>query len=130
VGYELDNRQQSYAFFTKHFGMPVVDREVNVDSEMKSYEELVVGIPKDNLTIAGLAKKLGAAIQRAPIPADAIARAKWASRSRARLKEVVRYSPVTMKHTWPLFSDRMASAIIATGLTVGWRAKRLPSPPD
>jgi dienelactone hydrolase len=58
--YQLDNRQKSYAFFTKHFNMPVVDREIPVDGEIKSQEELVVGLPKDNLTILGLAKKLAA----------------------------------------------------------------------
>ncbi len=104
--YELDNRQQSYAFFTKHFGMTVVDHEVPVDSELKTYEELSVGLPQDNLTISGVAKKLAAAIKRIPTPREASARAKWAKDSRVRLKEVVRYSPVTMKHAWPLFSDR------------------------
>jgi hypothetical protein len=104
--YELDNRQQSYAFFTKHFNMPVVDREVPVDAEVRKYEELVVGIPKDNLTIVGLAKKLAASNQRAPIPADVKSKSQWARSSRARLKNVVRYTPVTIKHAWPLFSTR------------------------
>jgi len=104
--YQLDNRQQSYAFFTKHFNMPVVEREVNVDSELKSYEELVVGTPKDNLTLTSLAKKLATSIQRTPIPAERAARIEWATRSRARLKEIVRYTPVGMKHAAPLFSDR------------------------
>jgi len=104
--YELDNREQSYAFFTKHFGLPVVDREVSVDSDMKTYEELKVGIPADNLTITSLARKMAAQIQRSPVPGDAMARGMWATKSRARLKEVVRYSPVTVKHEWPQFSDR------------------------
>jgi hypothetical protein len=38
--------------------MPVVEQEIPVDDEIKSYDELVVGLPKDNLTIAGLARKL------------------------------------------------------------------------
>jgi dienelactone hydrolase len=105
--YQLDNRQQSYAFFTKHFNMPhVVEREVNVDSELKSSEELVVGTPKDNLTLTSLAKKMALAIQRTPIPEATSARAKWAIQSRAKLKDVVRYTPVSVKHAWPLFSDR------------------------
>jgi dienelactone hydrolase len=104
--YELDNRQQSYAFFTKHFNLPVVDREVNVDSDLKSYEELAVGLPQDNLTLTSLARKMAAGIQRPAIPAGADARGKWADRSRERLKEVVRYTPVAMKHAWPLFSNR------------------------
>jgi len=104
--YELDNRQQSYAFFTKHFGMKAVDHEIPVDSELKTYEELSVGLPQDNLTITGVAKKLAAAIQRTPIPTDVSAKTKWLKDSRGRLKDVVRYAPVTMKHAWPLFSDR------------------------
>jgi len=104
--YELDNRQQSYAFFTKHFNLPIVEREVNVDSELKSFKELAVGLPEDNLTITGLAKKMATMIQREPVPQDASSRAKWAIRGRARLKDLVRYSPISVKHEWPLFSDR------------------------
>ncbi len=104
--YELDNRQQSYAFYTKHFNMPVVEREIPVDEEMKTYKELAVGLPEDNLTITSLAQKIATTIQRAPVPGESAAKAKWASRARKRLKDLVRYTPVTMKHAWPLFSDR------------------------
>jgi len=104
--YELDNRQQSYAFFTKHFNMPVVTQEIPVDSEVKSYQELQVGLPKDNLTITGLARKMAASIQRAAIPGDGPSKVKWANASRVRLKEVVRYKPVAIRHAWPLFSTR------------------------
>lgn len=104
--YELDIREKSYAFFTKHFKMPVVDREVPVDAEVKKYEELVVGLPKDNLTILKLAKKIAAANQRSPIPANRTARLAWARASRARLKQVVRYKSVPLKHAWPLFSTK------------------------
>ena len=104
--YELDNRQQSYAFFTRHFNMPVVEHEVPVDREVKSYQELQVGIPKDNLTITGLARKIAAGFERPPLPTDAASRTKWANASRARLKEVVRYKPVALRHAWPLFSTR------------------------
>ena len=51
--YQLDNRQQAYAFFTRHFNMPVVEREIPVDDQIKSCEELAVGLPADNLTIVG-----------------------------------------------------------------------------
>jgi dienelactone hydrolase len=104
--YELDNRQQSYAFFTRHFNMPVVEHEVPVDGEVKSYQELQVGIPKDNLTITGLARKIAAGFERPPVPTDAASRTKWANASRARLKEVVRYKAVALRHAWPLFSTR------------------------
>ena len=114
--YELDNRQQSYAFFTSHFNMPIVEREVSVDAEVKNLEELTVGVPQDNLTIITLAQKLAAAIKRPPIPTDKASQAKWARVSRARLKDVVRYTPVTVKHAWPLYSTRSTRVE-----TVGYR---------
>jgi dienelactone hydrolase len=104
--YLLDNRQQSYAFFTKHFKIPIVNREVDVDSELKSADELAIGLPKDNLNIVTLAKKLAAANIREPIPEDSTVRLKWANSLRKRLEEVVRYRPVTVKHAWPLYSTR------------------------
>ncbi len=99
--YLLDNRQQSYAFFTKQFGMQKVEREVSVDTELKSYEELKIGLPQDNLNILTFAKKIASTNQR-PKATDSAAKEK----SRARLKDVVRYKPVTVKHAWPLYSTR------------------------
>jgi hypothetical protein len=104
--YALDNRQQAYAFFTKHFHMPIVEKEVPVDSEVKSYEELLIGLPKDNLSITSLAKTIAASIQRGPVPSESSSRNKWANALRERLKEVVRFKPVSLKHAWPLFSTR------------------------
>jgi hypothetical protein len=104
--YHLDNRQQSYAFFTKHFSMPVVDHEIPVDSEIKSCEELVVGLPKNNLTILSLAKKLAAEIKRPAVPEEATSRAEWDRSARARLNTLVRYNPVTVKHAWSISSTR------------------------
>jgi len=103
--YQLDNRQQSYAFFTKHFNMPVVKQEIAVDDEVRSLEELAAGLPKDNLTIVALAKKIAAETKRRPVPSESdAARVKWSHTARARLKKVVRYNPVTVKHIWPVSS--------------------------
>src|SRR5579872_7353174 len=44
--YQLDNRLQAYRFFSKHFGLPFIEQEIPVDGEVKSYDELVVGLPK------------------------------------------------------------------------------------
>src|SRR6202158_2856698 len=104
--YQLDNRQQSYAFFTKHFHMPVVEREVPVDGEVKTQDQLVVGLPKDNLDILALAKKLAAATERPSPPKQAAARREWARSSRERLRDVVRYKPVALKHAWQEYSTR------------------------
>jgi len=98
--YQLDNRLQSYSFFSRWFGLPVVKQEIPVDTEIKSYEELVVGLPKDNLTILGLAKKLAGDIRRQVIPSEASARVKWAVSERTALKSTVRYRPVAVKQVW------------------------------
>jgi dienelactone hydrolase len=96
--YQLDNRLQAYRFFSRNFGMPVVEQEIPVDDEIKSYDELVVGLPKDNLTIAGLARKLAQGITRPPTVPSADARAK--------LKSLVRYKPVSLEHAWALTNTK------------------------
>src|SRR2546427_343605 len=102
--YQLDNRQQSYAFFTKHFHMPIVEREIRVDDEIKSFQELSAGLPTGNLTIVGLAKKIAAGNRPAPIPTNHVARAEWARSARTRLENVVRYRPMAIRHAWPTSS--------------------------
>src|SRR5208337_440153 len=98
--YQLDNRLADYRFFSKQFHLPLIDNEDHVASEIKSYDELVVGLPEDNLTILGLAQKLGREITRQPIPSDPSAMATWSDSERAKLKDVVRYKPVDIEHLW------------------------------
>ena len=92
--YQQDNREQSYHFFTKVFGLPMVDQEIPVGPELKTYDELVVGLPKDNLTILGLARKLANENQRPPVPTATLERTAWAKAQRQDLADVVRYKPV------------------------------------
>jgi dienelactone hydrolase len=87
--YQRDNRIQAYRFFARHFGLPVPDTETPVDAEIKSYEELVVGLPQDNLTILGLARKLAVGIERTPA-------------GRAELAATLRHKPVKVAHAWAL----------------------------
>ena len=87
--YQLDNRLQSYRFFARHFRLPPVDSEIPVDADIKSYQELVVGLPGDNLTILGLARKLAGTTERRP--AD-----------RAELAVTVRYKPAAVARAWAL----------------------------
>lgn len=91
--YQLDNRQHSYRFFTGQFRLPVVAKETPVDAEIKSVEELVVGLPPENLTILGLAKKLAGRIERR-------------AADRARLKEIVRYRDAGVEHAWALTNGK------------------------
>jgi dienelactone hydrolase len=97
--YQLDNRQQSYRFFGKHFRVSGDSEEIPSDSEVKSYEELVVGLPEDNLTILGLARKLAGMLSRPPIPSGS-ARQSWAAGERSKLKTIVRHKPVRIKRAW------------------------------
>jgi dienelactone hydrolase len=98
--YQLDNRLEAYRFFSKQFNLPVTEKEIPSDAEIKSYEELVVGLPPNNLTILGLARKLGASISRPPVPEEPNARKQWANEKRNSLKELVRYKPVQMERAW------------------------------
>jgi len=92
--YQLDNRLQAYRFFSKHFGLAPIEQEIPVDAEVKTYDELAVGLPKDNLTILGLARKLASEIPREPVASSAD--------SRAKLRTLARYKPVDIEHAWAL----------------------------
>lgn len=102
--YQLDNRRQAYAFFSKHFGLPPVADEIPVAEEVRSYDELAVGLPKSNLTILGLARKLVGGIDHNPIPESAEGRAAWATAERGKLNRLVRYKPVEIEHAWALWN--------------------------
>ncbi|PYT23057.1 MAG: hypothetical protein DMG57_33380 [Acidobacteria bacterium] len=120
--YQLDNRQQSYRFFTRYFNLPPLEREVPVDAEINSYDELVVGLPKDNLTILALAKRRAHSLDRKPL-GDSVS-------ERRKLETLVRYEPVTMKHAWAVantmnkgaatrsFQFQLSNDLPATGILV------------
>lgn len=104
--YQVDNRLAAYRFLSKEFGMPVIDHEIPVDDEIKSYDELAVGLPKDNLTILGLARKLASEIQREPVPTEADAKSRWMTTARSTLHSVVRYRPAGIEHAWALANTK------------------------
>ena len=104
--YQLDNREAAYRFFTTHFDLPVATKEIPSDAEIKSYDELAVGLPKDNLTILGLARKMAAAIQREPVPADSAAKSTWAATERSKLESVVRYKPAKVTNAWRMWNTK------------------------
>jgi hypothetical protein len=87
--YQLDNRLTAYRFFTQQFGLPLIANEDGVAADTKSYDELAVGLPKDNPSILNLAQRLGGEIQHG-------------SGSREELRKVVRYTSVDIKQVWPL----------------------------
>lgn len=104
--YELDNRQQSYKFFAEQFGISASDKEYPVQNELRTYEQLEVGVPKDNLTFLGLAKKIAAENKHASLPQSREQLKSWSADARTRLKSVVRYKPVTMKYASGITNTR------------------------
>src|SRR5579871_723341 len=66
-----------------------------IGSEVKSYDDLVVGLPADNLTILGLARKLADQVQRPSLSAESAR-----DDERARVKDAVRYHPTKTERLW------------------------------
>jgi hypothetical protein len=104
--YALENRIEGYRLFARAFGMPPVDAELPVGGELKSADELEVGLPADNLTILGLARRLARGIEREPLPAPGPGRAGWAREARVALREVVRPPELSVDRAWTLFGTR------------------------
>ena len=104
--YQLDNRETAYRFFTTHFGLPVADHEIPSDSEIKTYDELLVGLPPGNLTLLGLARKIAASTERASLPADSSAQTAWAAVERPKLASVLRYKPVRVSAAWRMWNTK------------------------
>ncbi len=98
--YQIDNRIAAYRFFSKHFGLPAAESEIPSDGEIRSYDELVVGLPQDNLTILGLARKIGQGISRPEVPSDPSAKQAWTAAERARFREVLRFKPPEIARSW------------------------------
>jgi dienelactone hydrolase len=98
--YQIDSRQRSYHFFDQAFHLKTGDKEdADTDSEVQTQEALAAGVPANNLTIVGLARQLAQSIHH-DLPAQADAA--WVEKQRQKLREVVRFAPVTVTHAWPL----------------------------
>jgi dienelactone hydrolase len=104
--YQLDNRQQAYAFFYEQFNLPIVNQEIPSDSEIFTLQQLAGKLPKDNLTAAGLARKLAKQINRMAIPPPGNELDAWTISQREQLKSVIRYSPVSVDSAWRLVSTK------------------------
>ena len=87
--YQRDNREVLYSFLNSVFGLnssPVEDEDTG--AEVKSYDDLVIGLPNDNLTILGLARRLAKSNHKPADPASP------ATTRRELLRDVTRYQPV------------------------------------
>jgi dienelactone hydrolase len=94
--YQLDNRTQAYHFFSREFHLPAFEEDSDVPSEIKSYDDLRVGLPESNLTILDLARKMAGQIDRAPLAQDPGGR----EAERSRLKNVIRLRPDSIDRAW------------------------------
>lgn len=98
--YGLDNRQASYRFFDSVFGIHASSLEDrDTDTEVRSYEDLVVGVPNGNLTILGLAQAFAKSIHH-EVPEQPTGQ--WIASQRTLLRNTVRFAPVTLTHAWPI----------------------------
>lgn len=100
--YQIDNRERSYAFFDSAFHINVSAKEdPDTDTEVRTYDDLVVGLPKNNLTILELAQWFAKSIHHnVPARLDST----WAHSEREILREVVRYKAITVSHAWVINS--------------------------
>ncbi len=110
--YLLDNRMAAYDFFSHAFNVPPIKEDPGVGAEVRSYEQLQIGLPADNLTIVGLARRLANQVKREPLPADASAR----NAERAKLRGVVRYQPAKLDHLWTTGTTKSLGAETKTHL--------------
>jgi dienelactone hydrolase len=94
--YQLDNRTQAYYFFSRQFHLPPFEEGPDVASEIKSSDELRVGLPENNLTILNLARNMAGRIERAPTFADSAAR----EAERNKLKNIIRLRPDHIERAW------------------------------
>ena len=106
--YQLDNREQAYRFFSRAFKLrPIETDSPDAAAEVRSYDELVVGLPQDNLTILGLAKKLASGLDRSSEPTDA---------ARSRLARVVRQRAASVASAWLMASTKHSGVETASYL--------------
>jgi hypothetical protein len=98
--YGLDNRQQFYGMLKDFFFPSRSDlnaTEIPSEKEVKTADELRVGVPADNLNFNSLARKLAAPLPHdSTIPTEPAVRASWLEPRRALLRETVH------AHTWDL----------------------------
>ncbi|NUM54533.1 MAG: acetylxylan esterase [Candidatus Hydrogenedentes bacterium] len=89
--YALDNRLQLYAHLSEHFGLGWDNTEPAWDGEIKTFEELVVGIPQSNATLVSIAESFLGALPVTPAPKDdPIELAKWQEDAKTRLRDTIK----------------------------------------
>lgn len=126
--YQLDNRMEAYRFIDHFFDLPIPEHEVQVSDQIKSPEDLKVGLPPGQLTLLSLAVKLSSEIKRAPIPTDGVEKARWVAVKRSNLIDDIRYKDVLVNHAWAITTTKdkgveslgykfgLSNGLLATGV--------------
>jgi len=104
--YQLDNRQQAYGFFLKHFDLQGSSDEIPSDGEIRTPQELAVGLPADNLTVAGVAARLARNLVRQSPPSDPVQRNSWKVAQRTQLSSVLRLESASLKSAWRMANSK------------------------
>jgi hypothetical protein len=94
--YQLDNRMAAYDFFSRKFDLPAIKEDPAIGLEVRSFEDLKVRLPEDNLTVVGLAKRFADQIRRDTLSSDPSAR----DAERNKLRAIVRYRPANIDRVW------------------------------
>jgi hypothetical protein len=91
--YEAGNREAMYRFLNRVFKtqIPVPEPPI-VSAEIRTYDELVVGLPPNNETFVSLARRR--------LPASP------SGGGRDALRKLLRYAPIGITHVWPVDSTR------------------------
>ena len=94
--YDLDNRQQLYAFLNRHFfsGSLPSDKEIPSDAEIRTAEELHVKLPAKNATFSSLAKE-----KASQLPAKVAGLGLTVDQQRKRLQQVLRVESLEVDRT-------------------------------
>lgn len=95
--YQADNRSQFYRFLNRHFRLSLPESDSGVEREIRSFDELAVGLPPDNLTILGVARKLAERMQQPKRTPEA---------ARAALVRLLRYRKTAVRHAWALANTK------------------------
>lgn len=96
--YEKDNREQLYKFLNHEFfdEKNTIDKEISVKNEVLPEKETTVGVPENNQTFNSLALSLMSSLPLNRLPnGDKREILFWQKSSRDKLKDVIRFHPVT-----------------------------------
>ena len=98
--YQIESRERSYEFFDSQFGLNRSSKEdPDTDAEVEPYQDLMVGLPADNLTIISLAQSLAKQVHhRLPDHPSS----DWVQEQQKTLRDVTRYEAVTVTRAWLL----------------------------